>query len=149
MFFKFFFASSTKNSCLFKSTRRKAAQLLEILVENVTCLRAPLPLCSRVPDIKLILELTSQTMSTRRNIFFQTKRGYMAQTHTHICEMVSDGHSTSRTKHLNENSTIQLSSCRHLPLIAKICRYNAAQDFTRVSMVKELKMICCPIDVIT
>ena len=51
-----FFASSTKNSCLFKSTRRKAAQFLEILVENLTCLGALLPLCSRVPDFKLVLE---------------------------------------------------------------------------------------------
>ena len=63
--------------------------------------------------------------------------------------MVSDDHTTSKTKHLNVNSTILHSSCRHWSLIFKICRDNAVQDLTLVSMVKELKNVCCPFDVIT
>ena len=47
-----FLASSTNNSYLFKSTRRKASQLLGILVENVTRLLDPLPLCIRVSDFE-------------------------------------------------------------------------------------------------
>ena len=47
---------STNSSCLFRSTRRKAAQLPGTFVEKVTFLRAPLPLCSRVPDFRHVLE---------------------------------------------------------------------------------------------
>ena len=56
--------------------------------------------------------------------------------HKHIFDIVSDGHRTSRMKHLNENSTIQHRICRHLSLIVKICKDNAVQDLTHVSMVK-------------
>ena len=37
---------------------------------------------------------------------------------------------------MNDNSTIQHSSCRNWSLIVKICRDNAVQDLTLVSMVK-------------
>ena len=77
--------------------------------------------------------LSKHPRRCRSDYFFQTKRRCMAQIHLWL---FFDGHITSRTKHLNENSTTQHSSCRHWSLIVNICRDNAVQDLTLASMVK-------------
>ena len=88
-------ASSMNNSCLFRSTRRKAVQLPGTLVERVTLLLAPVPCCSRVPDFRLVLGVHIPD-NVHMVIFFKPGKGVWCKD---ICEIMSNGHSTSRTKH--------------------------------------------------
>ena len=82
------FASSTKNY-LFKSAQRKAAQLLGILVENVTRLRAPLSLCSLVPDFTFVLGVNFPE-DVDLIISFKAREDYGTNTSVKLSLMVTE-----------------------------------------------------------